>query len=56
MNSFEGIVCDIEHVYISICSSEFALRSYLYILFHELVGRPASWLFAEDKVSFIFVL
>ena len=34
------------------CSSEFALRSYLYIIFHELVGRPASWLFADEKVSF----
>ena len=32
------------------CSSEFALRSYLYIVLHELVGRPAAWLFSEDKV------
>lgn len=31
-------------------SSQFALRSYLYINFHELVGRPASLWFAEDKV------
>ncbi|XP_057752746.1 dol-P-Man:Man(6)GlcNAc(2)-PP-Dol alpha-1,2-mannosyltransferase [Arachis stenosperma] len=35
-------------------SSQFALRSYLYLLFHELVGRPASWLFAEEKVR-VFV-
>lgn len=37
-------------------SSEFALRSYLYILFHELVGRPASWLFAEDKVRVFYAV
>ncbi|CAL0328863.1 unnamed protein product [Lupinus luteus] len=40
-------------------SSQFALRSYLYLLFHEVVARPASWLFAEDKVrfklSFLFI-
>lgn len=41
----------LSHLYV-LCSSEFALRSYLYIIFHELVGRPASWLFAEEKVSF----
>jgi len=35
------------------CSSQYALRSYLYLLFHEIVGRPASWLFSEDKVSFL---
>lgn len=34
------------------CSSQFALRSYLYILFHKLVGGPASWWFAEEKVSY----
>ncbi|KAE8702295.1 putative transcription factor [Hibiscus syriacus] len=34
-------------------SSEFALRSYLYIIF-ELVGRPASWLFAEEKVRLFY--
>lgn len=34
------------------CSSEFALRSYLYIIFHNLVGWPASWWFGEEKVSF----
>lgn len=32
------------------CSSQFALRSYLYLLFHEIVGRPATWLFADEKV------
>lgn len=37
-------------------SSQFALRSYLYILFHELVGRPASWLFAEDKVRVFYAV
>ncbi|KAF9589139.1 hypothetical protein IFM89_019455 [Coptis chinensis] len=31
-------------------SSQFALRSYLYILFHELVARPASWWFSGEKV------
>lgn len=34
------------------CSSQFALRSYLYINFHELVGLPASWLNGEEKVKF----
>ena len=38
------------------CSSQYALRSYLYLLFHEVVGRPASWLFSEDKVSFLLCL
>ncbi|KAE8706523.1 Dol-P-Man:Man(6)GlcNAc(2)-PP-Dol alpha-1,2-mannosyltransferase [Hibiscus syriacus] len=37
-------------------SSEFALRSYLYIIFHELVGRPASWLFAEEKVRVFYAV
>ncbi|KAG9446791.1 hypothetical protein H6P81_012919 [Aristolochia fimbriata] len=30
-------------------SSAFALRSYLYILFHKVVAGPASWLFGEEK-------
>jgi len=34
------------------CSSQFALRSYLYLLFHEIVARPALWLFGDDKVRF----
>ncbi|PQP93085.1 dol-P-Man:Man(6)GlcNAc(2)-PP-Dol alpha-1 2-mannosyltransferase [Prunus yedoensis var. nudiflora] len=37
-------------------SSQFALRSYLYILFHELVGRPASWLYAEEKVRVFYAV
>ncbi|XP_057952186.1 dol-P-Man:Man(6)GlcNAc(2)-PP-Dol alpha-1,2-mannosyltransferase isoform X2 [Malania oleifera] len=37
-------------------SSHFALRSYLYINFHELVGRPASWLFSEEKVRVFFAV
>ncbi|XP_062096845.1 dol-P-Man:Man(6)GlcNAc(2)-PP-Dol alpha-1,2-mannosyltransferase [Humulus lupulus] len=37
-------------------SSQFALRSYLYILFHELVGRPASWLFSEEKVRVFYAV
>ncbi|XP_059443857.1 dol-P-Man:Man(6)GlcNAc(2)-PP-Dol alpha-1,2-mannosyltransferase [Corylus avellana] len=37
-------------------SSQFALRSYLYIIFHELVGRPASWLFVEEKVRVFYAV
>ncbi|KAK9937864.1 hypothetical protein M0R45_014631 [Rubus argutus] len=37
-------------------SSQFALRSYLYILFHELVGRPASFLYDEDKVRVFYAV
>lgn len=37
-------------------SSQFALRSYLYILFHELVGKPASWLFNEEKVRVFYAI
>ncbi|KAG6607914.1 Dol-P-Man:Man(6)GlcNAc(2)-PP-Dol alpha-1,2-mannosyltransferase, partial [Cucurbita argyrosperma subsp. sororia] len=37
-------------------SSQFALRSYLYIVLHELVGRPAAWLFSEDKVRVFFAV
>lgn len=37
-------------------SSQFALRSYLYILFHELVGRPASILFTDDKVRVFYAV
>ncbi|OMO92453.1 GPI mannosyltransferase [Corchorus olitorius] len=37
-------------------SSQFALRSYLYINFHELVGRPAFWLFTDDKVRVFYVV
>lgn len=35
-------------------SSEFALRSYLYIFFHGLVAGPASWLFGEEKVKVFY--
>ncbi|KAM7492527.1 hypothetical protein LguiA_035448 [Lonicera macranthoides] len=37
-------------------SSQFALRSYLYILFHKLVGGPASWWFAEEKVRVFYAV
>ncbi|XP_038685122.1 dol-P-Man:Man(6)GlcNAc(2)-PP-Dol alpha-1,2-mannosyltransferase-like [Tripterygium wilfordii] len=37
-------------------SSQFALRSYLYIVLHELVGRPASWLFIDEKVRVFYVV
>ncbi|KAF8391230.1 hypothetical protein HHK36_023532 [Tetracentron sinense] len=37
-------------------SSQFALRSYLYIIFHELVARPASWLFSEEKVRVFYAV
>ncbi|XP_022872627.1 dol-P-Man:Man(6)GlcNAc(2)-PP-Dol alpha-1,2-mannosyltransferase-like [Olea europaea var. sylvestris] len=33
-------------------SSQFALRSYLYILLHELAGGPASWWFHDEKVGY----
>ncbi|CAN1145873.1 Dol-P-Man:Man(6)GlcNAc(2)-PP-Dol alpha-1,2-mannosyltransferase [Linum perenne] len=37
-------------------SSQFALRSYLYINFHQLVGLPASWLFTDDKVRVFYAV
>ncbi|KDP32537.1 hypothetical protein JCGZ_14740 [Jatropha curcas] len=37
-------------------SSQFALRSYLYINFHELVSLPASWLYAEDKARVFYAV
>ncbi|CAK9151698.1 unnamed protein product [Ilex paraguariensis] len=37
-------------------SSQFALRSYLYILFHNLVGWPASWWFGEEKVRVFYAV
>ncbi|KAK4484676.1 hypothetical protein RD792_007265 [Penstemon davidsonii] len=36
--------------------SQFALRSYLYILFHNLVGWPASWWFGEEKVKVFYAV
>ncbi|KAL2483523.1 Dol-P-Man:Man(6)GlcNAc(2)-PP-Dol alpha-1 [Forsythia ovata] len=37
-------------------SSQFALRSYLYILFHKFAGWPASWWFYEEKVKVFYVV
>ncbi|CAN0921741.1 Dol-P-Man:Man(6)GlcNAc(2)-PP-Dol alpha-1,2-mannosyltransferase [Linum grandiflorum] len=37
-------------------SSQFALRSYLYINLHELVALPASWLFTDDKVRVFYAV
>ncbi|KAL6999618.1 mannosyltransferase [Sarracenia purpurea var. burkii] len=37
-------------------SSQFALRSYLYLLFHKVVGGPASWLFGEEKVRVFYAV
>lgn len=37
-------------------SSQFALRSYLYINFHELVALPASWLYGEEKVRVFYAV
>lgn len=37
-------------------SSEFALRSYLYILLHQLVAGPASWFFGEEKVRVFYAV
>ncbi|KAF7140849.1 hypothetical protein RHSIM_Rhsim06G0207300 [Rhododendron simsii] len=37
-------------------SSQFALRSYLYILLHKVVGGPASWLFSEEKVRVFYAV
>jgi hypothetical protein len=32
------------------CSSDFALRSYLYLFIHALVAGPTSLIFGENKV------
>ncbi|KAL5550089.1 hypothetical protein UlMin_000265 [Ulmus minor] len=37
-------------------SSQFALRSYLYLVFHALVGRPATWLFGDEKVRVFYAV
>ncbi|CAA0816345.1 Dol-P-Man\\x3aMan(6)GlcNAc(2)-PP-Dol alpha-1-2-mannosyltransferase [Striga hermonthica] len=37
-------------------SSQFALRSYLYLLFHNIVGWPASWWFGEEKVRVFYAV
>lgn len=38
------------------CSSDFALRSYLYLFFHALVAGPASLIFGENKVRSLLLL
>ncbi|XP_075477030.1 alpha-1,2-mannosyltransferase ALG9 [Primulina tabacum] len=37
-------------------SSQFALRSYLYIVFHNLIGWPASLWFGEEKVRVFYAI
>ncbi|KAJ8423603.1 hypothetical protein Cgig2_018449 [Carnegiea gigantea] len=37
-------------------SARYALRSYLYIIFHAIVGQPASWLFGDDKVRVFYAV
>ncbi|EPS64624.1 hypothetical protein M569_10155, partial [Genlisea aurea] len=37
-------------------SSQFALRSYLYLLFHNIVGWPASQWFQEEKVRVFYAV
>ncbi|KAL5731184.1 dextrin dextranase [Ranunculus cassubicifolius] len=37
-------------------SSQFALRSYLYIIFHQLVAQPASWVFSDEKVKVFYAV
>lgn len=37
-------------------SAKYALRSYLYIVFHALIGQPASWLFGEEKVRVFYAV
>ncbi|KAK1321438.1 Dol-P-Man:Man(6)GlcNAc(2)-PP-Dol alpha-1,2-mannosyltransferase [Acorus calamus] len=37
-------------------SAEFALRSYLYLLFQALVAAPASFLFGDDKVRVFYAV
>ncbi|PKU82316.1 dol-P-Man:Man(6)GlcNAc(2)-PP-Dol alpha-1,2-mannosyltransferase [Dendrobium catenatum] len=35
-------------------SSEFALRSYLYLLFHMLVAGPTSWFYKDEKIQVFY--
>lgn len=49
MNRFAFLLIFIGY---AICSAQYALRSYLYIIFHAIVGGPASILF-EDKVAYV---
>ncbi|KAK8936030.1 Dol-P-Man:Man(6)GlcNAc(2)-PP-Dol alpha-1,2-mannosyltransferase [Platanthera zijinensis] len=37
-------------------SSEFGLRSYLYILFHMIVAGPASWFYKDEKVQVFYTV
>ncbi|KAL6538307.1 mannosyltransferase [Orobanche gracilis] len=37
-------------------SSQFAMRSYLYLLFQNIVGWPASWWFGEEKVRVFYAV
>lgn len=37
-------------------SAQYALRSYLYIIFHAIVGQPASWLFGDEKVRVFYAV
>ncbi|KAL9259999.1 Dol-P-Man:Man(6)GlcNAc(2)-PP-Dol alpha-1,2-mannosyltransferase-like protein [Drosera capensis] len=37
-------------------SAQFALRSYLYVLLHGLVGWPASWWFGVEKVQVFYAV
>ncbi|GFP78661.1 dol-p-man:man(6)glcnac(2)-pp-dol alpha-1 2-mannosyltransferase [Phtheirospermum japonicum] len=37
-------------------SSQFALRSYLYLLFHNIIGWPASWWYGEEKVNVFYAV
>ncbi|XP_073123149.1 alpha-1,2-mannosyltransferase ALG9 [Henckelia pumila] len=37
-------------------SSQFALRSYLYLVFHNLIGWPASLWFGEEKVRVFYAI
>ncbi|GFZ05108.1 alg9-like mannosyltransferase family [Actinidia rufa] len=36
--------------------SQFALRSYMYLIFHKVVGGPASWVFSEEKVRVFYAV
>ena len=51
-----GLIFHLNHVLIpSDESSEFALRSYLYMLLHAVVGGPAAWWYgaAQGKVTLV---
>ena len=52
MNCFSFLLTLIGY---AICSAQYALRSYLYIIFHAIVGGPASILFEDKVVSVLSV-